>query len=200
MNQKANEAPGHRSEYIASALALVFSAVSLWVAMGTMNANRQMVAAASWPFVQLDSSNTDNDGHLRIQLSLVNSGVGPAKLESFELFWKGKAYESANPLMRDCCGFRGFEVPQPEGEAPRTPLNVGTSTGAVVRAGETHPFLSYALGPDNEKEWRALDRARFQMEFRACYCSVFDDCWSSDLANLHPRRVEHCPKPALSYN
>lgn len=26
----------------------------------------------------------------------------------------------------------------------------------------------------------------------ACYCSVFDECWVSDLATVSPQPIEHC--------
>jgi len=82
-------------------VALVVSAVSLWVAIGTEQANRRMVAAASWPLLQVDTSNL----HATIVFSVLNGGVGPAKLKTFELFWNGKAYPGAHALLTACCGY-----------------------------------------------------------------------------------------------
>ena len=53
------------------------------------------------------------------------------------------------------------------------------------------PILS--LGVVMPMVLRAGDNtARFELRFRACYCSVFDECWMSDLATVSPQRVEHC--------
>ena len=32
------------------------------------------------------------------------------------------------------------------------------------------------------------------MRFRACYCSVFDECWVCDLMTVSPEPVEQCTK------
>jgi hypothetical protein len=34
---------------------------------------------------------------------------------------------------------------------------------------------------------------------RVCYCSVFDECWLSDLHTLHPQAVAQCPKPDVMF-
>ncbi|HUJ52846.1 MAG TPA: hypothetical protein VLX08_04785 [Steroidobacteraceae bacterium] len=34
---------------------------------------------------------------------------------------------------------------------------------------------------------------------RACYCSVFDECWLSDLRTLHPPRLKECPVPGVPF-
>ena len=91
---------------IAAGVALLVSLVSLWVGVRTEQANRKMVdanyrmvAASSWPYLQLESGNGDQDGQPTITLELQNAGVGPAKVETFELFWQGRAYPNAKALL-----------------------------------------------------------------------------------------------------
>ena len=91
---------------VPAAVALLVSLISLWVGVRTeqanskmVDANYRMVAAASWPFLQLDSGNGNEDGRPTIALNLQNAGVGPAKIKTFELFWKGKAYPNAKALL-----------------------------------------------------------------------------------------------------
>ena len=43
--------PRHWLEYVSTFVAVVISLVSLWVAIETEVANRQMVAASSWPLL-----------------------------------------------------------------------------------------------------------------------------------------------------
>ena len=169
-------------------VALVVSAVSLWVAIGTEQANRRMVAAASWPLLQADTSNLK----ATITFSVLNGGVGPAKLKTFELFWKGKAYPGAHALLTACCGYDASRSPEETG------LTTGGITGIVIRAGETHTFLTLPR-KGNEVVWRSLDRVRHEAKFRACYCSVFDECWISTLRDLEPKRVDKCPSVQLNY-
>jgi hypothetical protein len=43
-----------------------------------------------------------------------------------------------------------------------------------------------------ETLWDKFNTARFELRFRACYCSVFDECWVSDLATVSPQHVDQC--------
>ncbi|HSC18132.1 MAG TPA: hypothetical protein VLC74_04375, partial [Rhizomicrobium sp.] len=49
-------------EYVSTAVAVIVSLLSLWVAIGSENANRQMVAAASWPILMVEGGNVGADG------------------------------------------------------------------------------------------------------------------------------------------
>jgi hypothetical protein len=65
------------------------SVISLFVAIEhgrTMErmaeANARMVEANSWPFVEYDSHNVDEQGNAKIRLVLTNQGIGPARIET----------------------------------------------------------------------------------------------------------------------
>lgn len=190
--------PRHWIEYATTIIALIVSVISLWVAIATekanqkmVDANYRMVAAASWPFLQLSSGNHDDDGAHRISLTLDNAGVGPAKLQTFEVFWRGKAYGSSARLLKDCC--MPPDMKELQSETRPVP-------GVVLRAGESRPFLRIDLKPENKAMWVAFDQVRQrELKYRACYCSVFDECWISGLTALNVRRVQACPKPAVPY-
>jgi hypothetical protein len=168
--------------------AVVVSAISLWVAIGTEQANRRMVAAASWPLLQADTSDLNST----ITFSVLNGGVGPAKLKTFELFWNGKAWPGADAFLAACCGYRASDAKSPG-------LTTGGVSGIVIRAGENHFFLSMSERADNPGVWKKLDRTRRQVTFRACYCSVFDECWIATLQNLEPKPVRICPAVKVLY-
>ena len=51
-----------------------------------------------------------------------------------------------------------------------------------------------------EALWGKLNRERFRMRFRACYCSVFDECWTSDLVTVSPEPVAQCTKSPDSFS
>jgi hypothetical protein len=195
----------HWSDTVIAVAALFVSAVSLWVGIRTESANEQLVAASTWPFLQVQVSNADPNAKLDLQFQVVNTGVGPAKIESFELFWMDKPYRSGSALLADCCGYREVKATSPEAR-DHTPLLKGTVQGVVLRAGESEYFIRYKLGGDNLAVWSALDKARDRMRYRICYCSVLDQCWRSELRSelylpgqLHPERVKACPVPAVAY-
>ncbi|HEY1838066.1 MAG: hypothetical protein WBQ17_14710 [Rhizomicrobium sp.] len=193
------------TDIVIAVAALFVSAISLWVGVRTENANEQLVAASTWPFLQVQISNATPDEKLDLRFQVVNTGVGPAKIESFEVFWKGKPYRSAAELLKQCCGFKEYKATSPEAKN-HTRLMTGSVQGIVLRAGEAETFIHYPLGTDNVAIWNSLDKARDQMTYRVCYCSVLDECWRSELQSelyirgqLHPQRVTKCPAPAVAY-
>jgi len=196
------KSPRHWLEYVSTAVAVIISVSSLWVAIGSERANRQMVEASSWPLLQVDSSNVDDKGNSVLLFRVTNSGVGPAKIRSFEVFYKGKPTTGAVSLIRACCK-PDFTRPSPSDEDQKGFFITGGVAGNVIRAGETHPFIQYGLSPENEVLWRALNTARNEdISYRICYCSVFDECWINTVKGrdqLDPARVDRCPVPAVPY-
>jgi hypothetical protein len=193
----------HWLEYVTTGVALLLSLISLWVAIETEVANRQMVAASSWPLLEVDSSNVDDKGNSVLLFRVTNTGVGPAKVRSFEVFYKGKPYTSAVSLIQACCQ-RDFKRPAISDTATTTDnLITGGIAGNVIRAGETHPFITLGLGPQNAKLWRALNDARnTAITYRICFCSVFDECWLNTVTGrdqLDPAPVKVCPVPPVPY-
>jgi hypothetical protein len=99
---------GHRWLDIVLAVSAMFvSVVSLFVAVEhgrTMqrmaDANTRMVAANSWPFVEFDTHDLDEQGNAKSRLVLTNQGVGPARIETFELWWRGKPMASPWGLLK----------------------------------------------------------------------------------------------------
>ncbi len=181
----------HWLEYVTTLAALVIAAISLWVAIGTEDANRKMVTASSLPILQVTSSDSDLSGNKIISFAVTNAGVGPALVESFEVFWKGKPIRTSRGLMQLCCGYK----PRP---GPSGWLN-GTVSGTVIRAAETRIFLTFAQTTQSRAMWEALDKAADDLSYRACYCSVFGECWVNNFTGLKPPQVDKCPAPKVPY-
>jgi len=194
--------PRHWLEYISTAFAVIISLISLWVAIETERANRQMVAAASWPMLQVGSSSVDDKGDSVILFRVTNTGVGPAKVRSFELFYKKKPMTGAVQLIRTCCK-PDFTRSAPEEEDRKDFFITGGVPGNVIRAGETDTFMQMGLGTANAAVWRALNTARNNfITYRICYCSVFDECWINTVRGrnqLDPTPVDKCPVPKVGY-
>src|SRR5579872_4520170 len=89
----------HWAESVLAIGAVIIAAVSLWVGFDSERTNRELVASASWPFVGFYSTSAQNSTSSVRSFELINQGIGPAKLESFELFWKGRAQSSPWQLL-----------------------------------------------------------------------------------------------------
>lgn len=115
--------------------------------------------------------------------------MGPAKIETIELKWKGTAYRNASDFLKACCGYK----PDPEH------FDIGAVE--VLRAGDQKSLFGLNASPDNQTVRDRFDRARISpaMSLNVCYCSVFDECWKADIARLTLQRdhVERCEPPAV---
>ena len=112
--------------------AIFISVVSLAVAIlhgRTMERmaeeNARLVAANSWPFLQYGAGTVTTDGVTRVKMGVFNAGIGPAKIESAELMWKGVAYRGDREFLEACCGFD---------PAKGTPFDSDLVPGMVLRA------------------------------------------------------------------
>jgi hypothetical protein len=193
---------GHHWIDMTVAVAAIFiSVVSLAVAIlhgRTMErmaeANARLVAANSWPFMQYAAGWNTTDGVTKVRMRVFNSGVGPAKIESVELLWKGVAYRGDREFLEACCGFD---------PASGTPFDSSGFAGYVFRAGSEDIFLEFSKQAD-PAVFAALQQAALSrdLQLNVCYCSIFDECWQGDLTalSLKPKQVEACTLPKVSFD
>ena len=183
---------GHRWVDMAVALSALFvSIVSLALAVHHGDAMDRLVAANSWPFLMYSTSNTDPQGNRRITLNVENDGVGPARVQTFEVWWQGQPVSTASELLQRCC-MTDAKAPIDPATARSLDLVIGQIASRVLRAGAAESFLSLELKEANAAIWHRLDIARLQLRMRACYCSVFDECWETDLVQTSAKRVRSC--------
>jgi hypothetical protein len=202
---------GHRWLDITLGLSAMFvSVITLVVAIGhgrTMermaDANMRMVEANSWPFVDFSTHDLSDKGAAEVRLVLTNEGIGPGRIETFELWWRGKSMSSPNQLLKACC------TPDPGRQQGDAVIGLGLASPRILRAGEHVDFLSVELTPAGREMFRKFNSERDYIRTRVCYCSVFDECWikegGDDLLQkdgsklIHPEHVKTCPAPAAPY-
>jgi hypothetical protein len=188
---------GHRWIDISVAgCALVVSVTSLFVAIRhghsmerMAEANARLVQANSWPLVQRFQSDGEWQGPRVFSLYVTNLGVGPAKVESVEVLWKGQPVKSAHELEVLCCNNH------PEVAGVETSGLMGT----VLRAGEVRRIVTFPEDAEHESLTRNLRVSLSDISWKVCYCSVFDECWLSDLQTMHPPTVKECPAPEVPF-
>ena len=156
-------------------------------------ANEQMAESGAWPFIDYTTGNMHGDKAV-VSMSIDNDGIGPAKLEFFELKWKGHAYRDAADFLKACCGYEHH---------PGDGLQSGMASGRVLRPGDRLDFLVLPRPAAGSTAWDALNQARLshKLQVNVCYCSVFDECWTGDttLFTLEPALVDKCPVSSAPY-
>jgi hypothetical protein len=191
---------GHRwIDISVAACALIVSVTSLFVAVRhghsmerMAESNARLVQANSWPLLQRYQSDVGRGGAPVFSLDIVNNGVGPAKVESLEVAWKGQPVRNPRQLLALCCG------QDPDGSSG---IESSGLMGYVLRAGEIREIVEFAEDAPHEGLLKQLKLtiSLKDISWRACYCSVFDECWVSDLQTLHPQSVAQCPVPKVPF-
>jgi hypothetical protein len=180
--------------------ALFVSVVSLGVAIlhgRTMeqmaDANARLVSANSWPFLSYSAGTNKVDGDVKIHMRVFNAGVGPAKIESAELIWKGAAYRTDKDFLKACCG---------AGDAAFN-YDYDLLMSEVMRAGADAPFLELKQSA-NPAVFEKLKGAMLSRDLKliVCYCSIFDECWKDDVTtfSLTPPHVKSCERPKVPFD
>ena len=183
-------------DVIAGVSAIFISVVSLVVSIQhgesmdkMVKQNERMVAASTLPFLTFAGNQYDPvTNKRREQLVLSNDGVGPAVIDWFELRYKGVDYATMGALLKACCA------------SGLTAADLGTGVYYANVSGTVLPAREHTIPIDIESVgsvalMNAVDRARPDFDFRACYCSVLDECWITDFSPGRPKRVADCKVP-----
>jgi len=130
--------------------------------------------------LQFTTGNANEKGEPEITLKVENAGVGPAKLISLEIFRDDQRIRTPRDLVQAL-----------DPATTRPVLSLGVTMPIVLRPGDSQLIIGLKR-QGQEALWDKLNTARFELRFRACYCSIFDECWVSDLATVSPQHVEQC--------
>lgn len=182
---------GHKwLDIVLAGSAIVISVISLFLGIHHGKTMEKLVEANTWPYVMYAASNGNAQGEHLMSFQLVNSGVGPARIETFEVFYKDKPIASPRALFDACCGTSGKEAPL----STRSSVN-----DWVLPAREMITFLSVKPQNADPAVYAALEAAQDSVQTRVCYCSVFDECWLRDSRKNKADLVKSCPTPPVKY-
>ena len=182
---------GHKWVDLAIALsAITISVISLFVAVAHGRTEEKLVAASSWPFLTFETEKNGLDaGGWTIYLQLLNSGVGPARVKWMRMTLDGRAILNRADLMSKCCNVPGGSADEQIGLG----LVSQNPPVGVLPARDKVEILTWRARPGNAAVMSKLDSVRHRLRTEACYCSVLDECWISDLtATADPRHVDEC--------
>ena len=142
---------GHSlADKILALTAIFLSGVSVFIAVHHGQTMERLVAANSWPSISYATGNESDNGQKKIiSLTLRNTGVGPARIDTFEVFYYGKPISSIS----------GFAA-----GLPKTPLNFSTSTviDEVLPARDSINFVSLPAEGNSQASWDAANVERFR--------------------------------------
>ncbi len=184
----------HWIDMVLGGSAVLISLVSVFIAIEDGQAMKRLVQSNSWPFVEVGYSTLAPDGSPHFRMRLDNKGVGPAKIETLEVFYKGKPVTGPRDLLTAMIG--------PDGRNPAHKVFVSDIVGSVLSSREALDFLDaqpQTFTPEQNAAMRALAP---HVNTRVCYCSVFDECWvrGGPTGDARPRSVDRCELPKVRYD
>ena len=145
-------------------------------------ANEKQVEASTLPVIRFTTGNVSENVNA-IHFDLRNGGTGPAIIEWFRVKWNGQPTNGPADLLDRCC--------RKQTQRP-APLYQNFASGSTLPAGQSETLLQ-VRGADADPDWyRLLDtEARFKVEAESCFCSVLDECWTTDF-KFRPQKVKAC--------
>ena len=190
MTEEPNRTRGIQAEMLVGVSAVVIGVCALGVSLYEASLMREQQRAAVLPILELGRSfylTPEDEGteEWRLSFSAENVGIGPARIVDFVVTVDGEPQATW-------------------GEAMRTLLD----RKADVRYGQS--TISGRTIPPNrsitmfELADRSLARdimERFEhLDFSACYCSVFDECWTTSYSTFGaPATVASCRRTENSF-
>ena len=182
----------HWVDMVMGASAIGISLVSLFVALEDGGAMKRLVQANSWPFVAAEFSTLAPDGTPHFRMMLTNKGVGPAKIETMEVFVGGTPVTGPHHLIAALIG--------PEGLNRAHQVATSDIVGSVLSARESVEFLTTLPDSFTPEQNAAIRAAASRINTRVCYCSVFDECWiRGGPSGERPKPVTRCEMPKTPY-
>jgi hypothetical protein len=184
---------GHRWLDVTLGVSAVFiSLMSLFLAIQHGRVMEKMVEANTWAFVTVGFSTAEYDYTPHVRLLVVNKGVGPAQVESLEVFYNGVAQAGAHALVG--------AILKPVDPTRHPPILRADVIGTVFSAKEELNFLDFNVKNFTPEEYATITREVPKLTFRVCYCSVLKECSILDTAKaLRPVSVKACSAPKTPF-
>ncbi|MEM7284269.1 MAG: hypothetical protein AAF438_21915 [Pseudomonadota bacterium] len=178
-SEKSNRAQWN----VVSVFAILLSLCALLVSVIEVSAIRDEQRIQVWPFLQL-SSQYGPEGY---RILLKNKGIGPARVKSLAVLNDGQVATDIDTLISTLVGeekafsYDVYEINEP---APGvlSPDEVvvlfAVPWDVAEKNADTRLFV---------KRWNEVGSVR------ACYCSVYDECWLAELNQGEPEAIDACP-------
>jgi hypothetical protein len=198
--ESQHEAPktGHRvADLIVGFSAIFISLCSLALAIHHGHTMERLVEANSRPFIQFDTSNgrvrPDGEAVSELSASISNPGAGAARIEQFEISVDRRAFsafpEALRQLKEDAAAQHVIAADTRLG-----PFTYATVAPSYLRNSGEQVILRWNRNDSNGALWDYVDTARQakRIVLKACYCSIFDQCWIASTASFRPAAVKRC--------
>lgn len=158
---------GNKVEFLVAVCALIASAMAVFMAWDQGRVMRAQQHGAVYPVLQVDGYVSNRPEETAVGINIRNSGVGPALIESVELFVNGEKSASFGDELNSLP--RGFD------------MSWSAIVGRALAPGETVTPIDmiWPKGVLGTEDVNKISTDAQTWELEICYCSVFARCWKT---------------------
>ncbi len=172
---------GNRVEMFIALCALVSSLVAVFIAWDQGRVMRAQQHGEVYPVLQVDGTNSNTAEFSKIGITISNSGVGPALIES---------------VIMEIDGERVTALPDALAALPRPTYDSSSGlAGRALAPGEKIDAITLTWTSDRVTPAQ-IGRVALESEkwvLKVCYCSVFGRCWQTiRIGTGRAQRVKAC--------
>jgi hypothetical protein len=171
---------------IATIGAVILSIIAISISVLEVTTMRTQQKATVWPYIQVKSSYSADS----FKISLENKGIGPALIKNFELLVDDKPQTEFDSIISQLVG--------PENAFSYDVYRATNPGNSVVSSRENLTLLRVPLKNRAPKKGDYLpgilfaEQAGNRFNISICYCSIYDDCWVTDLKMKGVEEVKSC--------
>jgi hypothetical protein len=193
LKPKELKSSGEKLNFIIAVCAILISGASFYATYLQADAANKQVKAMTLPMIQYSHGNAYGDDEKTITFSLKNAGIGPALLRSVEFIYQDNSYSGIFKVLTDCCSPMVSKFYSKEKQAAGELPGIITSplVNTIIPGQEDMVFLKFKYAEDTKELWELLNDIRFDLGFKACYCSMLDECYTVN-ENAEIKAVQVC--------
>lgn len=155
---------GIRSEWFVAMAAVAVSLLTMFVYIYQARIMQQQQHVSVWPYIEWTMTIRTDEG---LYLSVMNKGVGPAKIQKTRLLLGDSVVADYRQMLRTIT----------HGKSDSLSILGSVVNNRVIGPGEEIK-LFHIWGADLTKIDGMFESLK-QIKYTICYCSVYDECWTS---------------------
>ena len=159
---------GNKVEFLVAICALITSIMAVYMAWDQGRVMRAQQHGMVYPVLQVEGSSTNTSSYSSIGITVKNSGVGPALIQSVAMNIDGERVTYLPDVLAN--------LPVPDSDSSSGLAGRALAPGAEVEAIR----LRWDRENVTPEEIRAVVLSSASWELAICYCSVFDRCWQTE--------------------
>lgn len=172
--------PSISLDRLTSLFALGLSVIALLVSILEVQTVKSQQRTAVWPHLQISEAYS-GDG---FRLTITNKGVGPALVGQVGLLIDSAPVDDLDTLILQTLG--------PDDAFSYERYRSSNPSSGVIAANET--VTLFAVDWD-EASRRLIAEWTNRVDVSACYCSIYEDCWTTSLTTGATNATSKCEKP-----